>query len=113
MGRTVPAVTRARRAAASRLAALGVCAAIVAGAGCSKSTASTTDAAAPDDKVYGGARPVRYFRVPAGYDPKTPAPLVMVLHGYGAGGIVQAAYFMLANIADDKGFFIVAPDGTV
>lgn len=71
------------------------------------------DAGPPEDKVYGGDRPVPYFRAPSSYDPSKPAPLVMVLHGYGAGGTLQAAYFMLANIADEKGFFIVAPDGTV
>jgi len=80
---------------------------------CSKSSAPAQDAGPPADKVYGGDRPLQYFRVPSTYDPKTPAPLVMVLHGYGVGGIVQAAYFMLADIADDMGFFLIAPDGTI
>lgn len=71
------------------------------------------EAGPPEDKVYGGDRPVPYFRAPSGYDASKPAPLVVVLHGYGAGGTLQAAYFMLANIADEKGFFIVAPDGMV
>jgi polyhydroxybutyrate depolymerase len=80
---------------------------------CSKSSASAPDAGPSEDKVYGGDRPVPYFRAPSTYDPSKPAPLVMVLHGYGAGGILQTAYFMLADVADELGFFLVAPDGTI
>jgi polyhydroxybutyrate depolymerase len=82
---------------------------------CSKSSApaSAPDAGPDEDKVYGGDRPLQLFRVPSTYDKSKPAPLVMVLHGYGAGGIVQAAYFMLADIADEMGFFLIAPDGTI
>lgn len=53
------------------------------------------------------------LRVPQGYDPKVPAPLVMVLHGYGASGLAQNIFFNLGSIADKEGFFLVAPEGTV
>ena len=52
------------------------------------------------------------FRSPDGADPKKPLPLVMVLHGYGASGFLQAAYFGLDKLVNDKQFLLVAPDGT-
>jgi polyhydroxybutyrate depolymerase len=78
---------------------------------CSSSTSSPTPAP-EEDHVFGGARPLEVMRVPSGYDAKKPAPLVMVLHGYGVGGMLQNMFFNLASIADEKGFFLVAPDGT-
>jgi len=73
---------------------------------------AAADALVPPDQ-FGGDRPVSVFRVPNGYDPKKPAPLVVVLHGYGAGGFLQNAYFGLGTLADEKNFFLVAPEGTV
>lgn len=83
-------------------------------ASCSKSSPEDADAGAPvvADPTFGGARPLEVFRVPAGYDRSKPAPLVLVLHGYGASGLLQNLYFHLADIADEEGFFIAAPDGT-
>jgi len=66
----------------------------------------------PADHVFGGARPVQVLRVPSGYDPGKPAPLVVVLHGYGATGTAQSLFFNLGSIADESGFFLVAPEGT-
>lgn len=65
-----------------------------------------------EDYVYGGDRPVPLFRYPDGADPKKPLPLVMVLHGYGAGGFLQTAYFRLEKLVESKQFLLVAPDGT-
>ncbi len=50
-------------------------------------------------------------RVPASYDPETPTPLVMLLHGYGATGQLQEAYMQFAPIADEFGFIYLHPDG--
>lgn len=61
--------------------------------------------------TFGGARPVE-IRVPAGYDASRPAPLLLALHGYGAGGSFNEIYMRFASIADEKGFFYVSPDGT-
>jgi polyhydroxybutyrate depolymerase len=61
--------------------------------------------------MFGGARPVT-VRVPAGYDPTKPAPLVMMLHGYGSANILTEYYFKMSSIADEHGFFYVAPNGT-
>jgi polyhydroxybutyrate depolymerase len=56
-------------------------------------------------------RPYKY-REPAGYDPKTPTPLVIVLHGYGAGGILEQAYLELSALSEAKTFLLAYPDGT-
>jgi polyhydroxybutyrate depolymerase len=65
------------------------------------------------DVTLGGARPVSLFHMPAGYDPNKPAPLVLMLHGYGANGMLQDVIFRFQEIADEEGFFLVAPDGTL
>ena len=50
-------------------------------------------------------------RVPASYDPETPTPLVMLLHGYGATGRTQEAYMQFAPIADEFGYIYLHPEG--
>jgi polyhydroxybutyrate depolymerase len=50
--------------------------------------------------------------VPDGYDPETPAPLVVLVHGFGASGAVQLAYFGLAEVAQEQGLLVAYPDGT-
>lgn len=40
-------------------------------------------------------------------------PLVLLLHGYGASGLVQTAYLGLGDVAVDPGAFFLAPEGTV
>ncbi len=51
--------------------------------------------------------------VPPGYDPSQPAPLVVLLHGYGANGRIQEDYMQLLPWTDRLGFLYVFPDGTV
>jgi len=51
-------------------------------------------------------------RVPPRYDAATPAPLLMLLHGYGVTGEVQFAYLRLAPVLDAHGILAVYPDGT-
>ena len=45
--------------------------------------------------------------------PKDPAPLVVVLHGYGATGATQAAYLGIAPATDAQGMLLVTADGTL
>lgn len=59
----------------------------------------------------GGDRPVDVY-VPASHDPATPAPLVILLHGYTATGAIQEAYFKLEAEAEARGFLYAHPDGT-
>lgn len=58
------------------------------------------------------ARPYR-FKVPAGYVPSTPAPLVIILHGYGSDGLNQAQYFGFLAGADKHGYLLAYPDGLI
>jgi len=49
--------------------------------------------------------------VPAGYDADTPAPLIVLLHGYTSSGAGQDSYMGFSKIANEYGFLLVAPDG--
>ena len=69
---------------------------------------STGTAVAQTIDVGRGELPVH---VPSGYDSETPAPLILLLHGYTASGAQQDAYFNLSGLVDDYGFILVAPDG--
>lgn len=82
--------------------------------GCSSTESAVTkdSGPSPEDHVFGGERPVAFFRAPEGADPKKPLPLVMVLHGYGASGLLQSVYFRLDKLVDSKQFLLVAPDGS-
>jgi polyhydroxybutyrate depolymerase len=52
------------------------------------------------------------LKVPAGYDGRNPAPLVVLLHGYTSNGETQARYFGLPALADKEGFLLATPNGT-
>ena len=69
----------------------------------------TTAAAAQTIDAGRGDLPVH---VPSSYDGETPAPLILLLHGYTASGAQQDAYFSLSGLVDHYGFILVAPDGT-
>lgn len=77
----------------------------------STSTTTTTAPIAVDSELL-AARPVD-VHVPPGYDPATPAPLLVLLHGYGVTGEVQNAYLKLAPVTDARGMLAVYPDGTL
>jgi polyhydroxybutyrate depolymerase len=78
--------------------------------------ACTSDGAGGADgggRIFGGSRPVE-LHVPPGYDPARPAPLVILLHGYGVDGAREdAGVTHLAEEADRAGYLFAAPDGTV
>lgn len=50
--------------------------------------------------------------VPPSYDPATPMPLVILLHGYGVNGAAQDLFFGLTETSDTAGFLYAYPDGT-
>lgn len=58
------------------------------------------------------ARPYDH-KVPTRYDPARPTPLVVVLHGYGANGVAQDAYFGVCRLGEERGYLCAYPDGTV
>jgi len=65
----------------------------------------------PDFEV-GGDRPTT-VQAPPGYRKDQPAPLIVLLHGYGATGFLEDVYFKLSAVAKARGAFFVAPDGTL
>lgn len=71
-----------------------------------------TDGGRPGKFVFGGSRPVT-LSVPAAYDPRHPAPLVLVLHGYGSTGQQHVDYFGLSALVEGHGVLLAAPDGTL
>ena len=84
---------------------------LIAGCGSHSSPSGTPDAGhVPPPLV--AARPYG-FKAPATYDPKTPAPLVIVLHGYGAYGWIESGYLRYTTLSDTKGFLLAYPDGTL
>lgn len=66
----------------------------------------------PEDFVIEGDRPVT-VHVPPGIDASKPAPLVILLHGFGASGLVQEFVFQLQPESDKRGFLYAHPDGTI
>lgn len=56
-------------------------------------------------------RPYR-FGLPAGADPSKPLPLVLYLHGFGAGASSFERGLHVQDLANRKGFAFAVPDGT-
>lgn len=50
--------------------------------------------------------------VPEGYDAATPAPLMLLLHGYTSSGAETEAVLQFAPVADARGMLYAFPDGT-
>ncbi len=65
-----------------------------------------------DPTPFGGSRPVKLY-VPTKYSPKTPAPLVIMLHGYSASGAVEELYLDFHATAEADTVLYAHPDGTV
>jgi polyhydroxybutyrate depolymerase len=57
-----------------------------------------------------GPVPVRY---PAGHEPGQTAPLVVLLHGYQATGVIEEIFFGMGPWLEGAGFLYALPDGTV
>ena len=63
------------------------------------------------DVVYPGERPFTLV-LPSNYQPSTPAPLIIGLHGYTAESPYAQNYFALGKVADEKGILTVYPSGS-
>lgn len=63
------------------------------------------------DLTIEGDRPV-IVKVPPGYDASVPAPLVVLLHGYGASGGLEDVYLEMSGAAAERGVIFAAPNGT-
>jgi polyhydroxybutyrate depolymerase len=60
----------------------------------------------------GGVKRMYIVHVPPGYDPKKPAPVVLVLHGAAMTGGIMQWFCGLDKKADEAGFITVYPSGT-
>ncbi|MEM6959275.1 MAG: alpha/beta hydrolase-fold protein, partial [Myxococcota bacterium] len=60
-------------------------------------------------RTIGGDRPAAVAG-PA-LDPNVPAPVLIVLHGFGASGFLQSTYFGAVRAASSRGMITVTPDG--
>ncbi len=87
-----------------------------AGADTSSPEASTPDVSAPDVSsavtMMIAARPYP-SHIPSTYDGSRALPLVVLLHGYGASGSLQAAYLGLTGLSESRNFLLAYPDGTL
>ena len=59
----------------------------------------------------GGDRPALLV-LPSGYDPQTPLPLVLSLHGYTSHYMFQDSYFGLSPLVNSHNFALILPNGT-
>lgn len=63
------------------------------------------------DPIDLGRGPVE-VRLPDRWDGSTPAPLLLLLHGYGSSARLQEAYMRLGPVARKRGLLYAVPDGT-
>ena len=61
--------------------------------------------------ISGGERRSYLLHVPASYDPATPVPLVISIHGYAEWPAHQMQTSRWNNLADQRGFIVVYPAG--
>lgn len=77
---------------------------------------SSEPAATPGDSegmlVSGGLERFYLLHVPPGYNGTAPMPLVINLHGFGSSAADQVLYSRFNALADEKGFIVVAPNGS-
>jgi polyhydroxybutyrate depolymerase len=57
-------------------------------------------------------RPATVY-VPSSYDPQTPMPLILLLHGYGDSGQGVEGYMHFQPLAEKRGFLYCYPDATI
>jgi len=81
--------------------------ALLIGCGGGDSTTPDTPPAPPvSDRPY-------QLKVPANYNSDSPTPLILLLHGYSSNGNLAVSYFGLIKAADNHGFLLAYPDGTI
>jgi polyhydroxybutyrate depolymerase len=77
----------------------------------SAGTGGAGGAPACTQTTFGGSRPVA-LHVPSTYKCDTPAPLLIMLHGYSATGAEEELYLDITAQSDQRGFLYAHPDGT-
>jgi polyhydroxybutyrate depolymerase len=61
---------------------------------------------------FDGAKRSYHFHLPRNYDPKTPTPVVVALHGAATNAKIMEYFCGLSNQADKSGFIVCYPNGT-
>ena len=69
------------------------------------------DVTTADTVINVNGRPVTVFE-PTSYDPNTPAPVLMLLHGWGMSGSIQESEMAFSPVVEAEGFLFLHPDGT-
>src|SRR5213595_2858031 len=62
--------------------------------------------------TFGGQDRFYHYHLPKSYDPKTPTPVVVVLHGAGTNGKIMELFCGMSKQADKSGFIACYPNGT-
>jgi polyhydroxybutyrate depolymerase len=81
-----------------------------AGGGGTGGTGGTVFSADPPLVLDEDERPAM-VAIPSDYDPTKSHPLVILLHGFGAWGELQANFWQMFDVIDEKQFVFVYPDG--
>lgn len=110
-GRTRAGVVLALVAVSAVLASCSSGGGSDASAGSTTTAPTTTTTEAPSTTAIPASRQVE-VHVPPGYSASKPAPLLVLLHGYGTTGQIQSAYLGLEEAVDAAGMLYVYPDGT-
>jgi polyhydroxybutyrate depolymerase len=80
--------------------------------GANADSASSSEAHLDLDGTIGGDRPV-VVHVPPGYVTGVAAPLVIMLHGYGATAAIEEGYLKFRAQSDARGFLYATPEGLI
>jgi hypothetical protein len=75
-------------------------------------SACSGDDGGPRPTQYGGDRPAD-LKAPPTLTPGKKYPLLVVLHGYGANGFVQTAFFGVGGLPAADQALLIAPDGAI
>ena len=89
---------------------MGALLAMVLSAGASAPATATMAMTQLADFTVGGSRPVT-VHVPSSYRADHPAPLLIMLHGWGSSGAQHESYLQLAPVADARGVLYAYPNG--
>lgn len=71
-----------------------------------------TDSCASNPTLQIGGERVAQVAIPSDYNTSTRYPLIVLLHGFGANGLVQSIYLGLDTRVDSGQYVLVTPDGT-
>jgi polyhydroxybutyrate depolymerase len=70
------------------------------------------DAGAPTALRIGPPERRASLTLPEAHDGRTPLPLVVLLHGYGASAAIEDSYLGLSRAARGRGVYVLLPNGT-